>query len=142
MRALVILILALLTFVPTPVVVPGDPFIFDPALCPSPAMLAVVVPVGGSYAGSLDVYERDGEGVVVTASKITVDSVPITIKDSTDPLGLAVIHTFNWGWAPTIDDIGLHYINVVVSDPLGAKDARTLVLLIKVNSPPVIVGCR
>ena len=137
-----ILILSALMFTPAPVVQPGDPFIFDPAQCPSPAMKTVVIQIGTTYSGELDVYEPDGEAVTVTASKISVDGTPITVKDTTDPLGLAVTHTFSWSWSPTTDDIGLHYVNVEVSDPHGAKDARTLVLLIKVNSPPVITGCR
>lgn len=141
-KLLALLTLCLLTFTPAPVVVPGVPFIFDPNSCPSDAMLAVIIPVGTAYAGSLDVYEADGEAVVVTASDITIDAVPITIKDPNDPLGLAVTHTFNWGWTPVSADIGLHYIDVEVADPHGAKDSRTLVLLIKVNSPPVITGCR
>ena len=137
-----ILIMCSLTFVPAPVVQPGDPFIFDPALCPSPAMKALVIAVGSTYNGQLDVYEPDGEMVTVTASKITINASPITLKDPADPLGLAVEHTFDWYWTPTTADIGLHYVNVEVSDPHGAKDARTIVLLIKVNSPPVITGCR
>jgi len=131
-----------LVFTPAPVTRPWDPFIFDPALCPSPAMLALVIPVGTAYNGQLDIYEPDGEAVTVTASKITVDVTPVTVKDSTDVLGLAVTHTFSWSWSPAASDIGLHYVNVEVADPHGAKDARTLVLLIKVNSPPVITGCR
>ena len=105
-------------------------------------MVAVVIPVGTVYNRELDGYEPDGEDVVVTANKITVDVVPVTVKDNTDPLGLAVTHTFSWSWSPVEDDIGLHYVEVEVSDPHGAKDARTMVLLIKVNSPPVITGCR
>ena len=142
MKILALLIMCTLIFTPAPVLSPGDPFIFDPALCPSPAMLAVVVPVGSTYAGKLDVYEPDGEDVTVLASRIAVDSIPTTVSDPADPLGLAVTHTFSWSYSPVTDDIGLHYVEVEVADPHGAKDARTLVLLIKVNSPPVITGCR
>jgi len=142
MKILSLLIMLSLVFTPAPVTRPGDPFIFDPALCPSPAMLALVIPVGTAYNGQLDIYEPDGEDVTVTASKIAINASPITLKDPSDPLGLAVEHTFDWSWSPVTTDIGLHYINVEVADPHGAKDARTLVLLIKVNSPPVITGCR
>jgi len=129
-------------FTPAPVVLPGDPFVFDPNQCLSPPMLAVAIPVGSTYDGQLEVYEPDGEPVTVLANKITVVGEPVTVKDVGDPLGLAVIHTFTWSWSPAAADIGLHYINVNVADPHGASDVRTLVLLIKVNQPPVIVGCR
>lgn len=141
-KMLTVLILSLLMFTPAPVVLSGDPFIFDPSQCPSSPMLAVVIPVGVEYSGQLEVYEPDGEPVTIVADKVTVNSVPITVSDANDPLGLAVTHTFTWSWSPTVVDIGLHYINVNVADPLGASDDRTLVLLIKVNQPPVIVGCR
>ena len=141
LKTAVILTMMALMFTPAPVIDPGDPFNWDVNNCLSPPMKALIIPVGTTYAGSLDVYEPDGEDVVVMANKITVDAIPITVKDNTDPLGLAVTHTFNWGWTPTTADIGVHYINIQVSDPLGASDARTIVLLIKVNQPPVITGC-
>ena len=142
LKTAVILMMAAMMFTPAPVILPGDPFNWDPASCPSSPMRALIIPVGTTYAGSLEVYEPDGESVTVLANKITVDAIPITTKDPADPLGLAVTHTFNWGWTPAMADVGVHYINVQVSDPLGASDARTIVLLIKVNQPPVIIGCR
>jgi len=151
-KMLTILVLAAVMFAPAPVIQPGDPFVFDPNHCPSPAMLAVVIPVGVPYSGQLEVYEPDGELVTVVVSEdtgngvpvsqITVDDIPVTVKDTDDPLGLAVIHTFTWDWTPTMADIGLHYINVNVVDPHGAADDRTIVLLVKVNQPPIITGCR
>lgn len=141
-KLLVTLILSLLMFTPAPVIAPGNPFTFDPNQCPSPVMLAVVIPVGTTHSGELEVYEPDGELVTVLVDKVTVSSVPTTVKDPNDPLGLAVTHTFAWDWSPTTADIGLHYINVNVADPHSASDDRTMVLLIKVNQPPVIVGCR
>ena len=141
-RLLTAFILSSLLFVPAPVVDSGDPFIFDPNECDSPVMGAFVIPMGVTKTGILEVYEPDGEDVVVTAGKIVVSSVPTTVKDGDDPLGLAVIHTFGWSWTPGEGDLGLHYVTVKVEDSHGASDERTLVLLIKVNKPPVIVGCR
>ena len=141
LKTAVIIMMSVIMFTPAPVIQPGDPFNWDINSCLSLPMKALIIPVGTTYAGSLEVYEPDGESVTVLANKITVDVMPITVKDNADPLGLAVTHTFNWGWTPTADDIGVHYINVEVSDPFGASDARTIVLLIKVNQPPVITGC-
>lgn len=137
-----ITLVLLLSYTPAPVVQPGDPFVFDPNSCPSPAMGAFVVPVGTTYNGEFDVYESDGENVTVTADKIRIGQFPVTVNDPNDPLGLAVKHTYKWWWSPQIADVGLHYVNVTVTDIYNAKDERTIVLLAKENKPPVFTGCR
>lgn len=128
---------------PYPVLLPENaPFAFDPAQCTTPAMFAVVIPVGRTYNGQFDVSCEDGDSVVVTANKITIDAVPSTIVDPGDPKKVARIHTYNWSWTPTALDVGEHYVNVVVTDPDGMQDARTIALYIIIPTPPVITGCR
>jgi len=145
-KLLTVLILSLLMFTPAPEVLPGDPFIFDPAMCSSPAMLAVVIPVGVTHNGELDVGEEDGEDITFVTSMITIDPIGVTVPDTSDSrFPNAVLHTHKWTWTPDIADVGLNYINVKVMDSWGASDPnsiRTIVVLVKVNQPPVIVGCR
>lgn len=134
---------------PAPPLDPNDvPFVYDPNLCPSEPISALVLPVGIGYIGQLKVTEPDGEPVSIIFSKsgdeasgIVVDEVPYyDIKDPNDDLGMARKYHFNWYWTP--DVLGVHYVNVRVSDPYGAVDERTMVILVKENQPPVITGCR
>jgi len=140
------LLLSLLMFTPAPEINPGEPFVFDPALCPSSAMLAVIIPVGVTHNGELDVGEEDGESITFATSLITIDPIGVTVLDTSDPrFPNAVVHTHKWTWTPDITNVGLNYINVKVMDSWGASDPnsiRTIVVLVKVNRPPVIVGCR
>ena len=142
-KILTSLVLSLLMFAPAPIIQPGEPFIFDPNQCPSPPMRALVIPPGFTYVGELDVYDGDGDPVTISANKITVALQPKTsVKDPNDVLGLAVLHTFDWSWTPTLVDVGIHYIDIGISDPHEPGQSRTIVLLIKINQPPVIISCR
>jgi len=130
-------------FTPAPVVLPGDPFIFDPALCPSSAMLAVVVRPGVPYHGEIDAYDKDANVIIfTTSSRIVVDPNPISeIKDPNDPLGLCVKRTYKYIYTPPATE-GIENENVGVKDKDSIGLNRTIVFLVKIPEPPVIVGCR
>ena len=148
------LILCVLMFsyqpTPSPPLDPNDvPFIYDPNQCPSEPMIALIIRVGSAHVGEIKVTEPDGDPVTISLmngdseSGIIVDSNPYyNEKDPNDPLGMARIYRFTWRWTPAIDDAGLHYINVRVSDQYYAFDERTMIVLVKENRPPVITGCK
>ena len=131
---------------PSPPLDPNDvPFIYDPNLCVNEPMAALIIRVGSAHVGEIKVNEPDGDPVVVRlfSEDATVGSTPYyDVKDPNDPLGMGRIYHFQWSWAPTASDVGLHYISVRVSDPYGAFDERTIIVLVKENRPPVITGCR
>lgn len=146
--AVVSLMLCLLLFAyeptPAPPVDPNEsPFIFDPNQCVSVPMVALIIQAGSTHIGEIKVIEPDGDVVTITANNIMIDSIPFhNAKDPNDVLGLGRIYHFRWEWVTTIDDIGLHYINIRVSDNYNAFDERTMVILVKENRPPVITGCK
>ena len=131
-----------------PVLNPADAvFPFDPNLCPSPAIRAVVIYVGVTYNGQMVVTEPEGEKVKFTAAKITIYPNPVSSvidandQDPTD--GLAMIFTYDWSWTPTLADAGINYINVKVADPIGGpkhEDERTFVLLVVENLGPAFTN--
>ena len=131
---------------PAPSLDPNDaPFIYDPNQCLSEPMIALIIRIGDTHNGEIEVTEPDGDPVTITldVNNITVDTVPYyNEKDPNDPLGMARIYRYEWSWTPTVDDIGLHYVNVKVSDPYNAFNERTMIILVKENRPPVITGCR
>lgn len=144
------LVLCLLLFgyqpAPSPSLDPNDVlFIYDPNLCLSEPMIALIIQVGSTHVGEIKVNEPDGDPVTVTldVNDIVVGSSPYyDVKDPNDPLGMGRIYCFQWSWTPTVSDIGLHYVNVKVSDQYDAFDERTMIVLIKENQPPVITGCK
>ena len=135
---------------PSPPLDPNDvPFIYDPNQCPSDPMIALIIKVGSTHIGQIKVNEPDGDPVTISLitgdedSGIIIESDPFyDAKDPNDPLKMGRIYRFEWQWTPTINDIGLHYINVRVSDQYDAFDERTMIILVKENQPPVITGCR
>ena len=135
---------------PSPPLDPNDvPFIYDPNQCPSDPMIALIIQIGSTYIGEIKVTEPDGDPVTISLitgdedSGIIIESDPFyDVKDPNDELGMARIYRFEWRWMPTIYDIGLHYVNVRVSDQYDAFDERTMIVLVKENRPPVITGCR
>jgi len=135
---------------PSPPLDPNDvPFIYDPNQCLSEPMIALIIRIGSAHVGEIKVIEPDGDPVTVSLmtgdneSGIIVDSNPFyNVKDPNDPLGIARIYRFTWRWTPAMDDEGLHYVNVRVSDQYDAFDERTMIVLVKENRPPVITGCR
>lgn len=149
-RAVVILILSTLLFgfqpTPAPPLDPNDaPFIYDPNQCLSEPMIALIIRVGETHTGEIKITEPDGDPVTISldVNDVIVSSYPYyDAKDPNDPLGMARIYHYEWSWTPTIDDVGLHYINIRVSDQYDAFDERTMIVLVKENQPPVITGCR
>ena len=146
------LVLCLLTIgydyqpAPSPPLDPNNvPFIYDPNQCLSEPMIALVIRVGTTHTGEIKVNEPDGDPVTITldVNDIVINTYPYyDVKDPNDPLGMARIYRYEWNWTPTINDAGLHYVNVKVSDPYDAYDERTMIVLVKENRPPVITGCR
>lgn len=159
---IVILILCALLFgyqpAPIPPLDPNDvPFVYDPNQCPSEPMIALVIRVNSTHVGDIRVTEEDGDPVLVSLVVGSVSGIEVPYvddkgfsiptsdkKDPNDPSGMARIYHFQWQWTPTIDDVGLHYINVYVDDQYlyNNFDERTMIILVKENRPPVITGCR
>lgn len=144
--AVLILSTMLFAYSPTPAPPLSDaPFIYDPNQCLSEPMIALIIRVGETYGGEIKITEPDGDPVTISLdfNDIVVNSTPYyNIKDPNDPLGMARIYLYEWSWTPTVDNMGLHYINVRVSDQYSAFDERTMIILVKENRPPVITGCR
>ena len=131
---------------PSPPLDPNDvPFIYDPNQCLSEPMIALIIRVGSTHVGEIKVNEPDGDPVTITldVNDIVVGSSPYyDVKDPNDPLGMGRIYRFQWSWTPTVNNVGLHYVNVKVADSYDAYDERTMIVLVKENRPPVITGCR
>jgi len=144
--AITILSLMLLSYQPTPAPsLDYVPFAYDPNQCLSEPMIALIIRVGATHTGEIKVTEPDGDPVTITldVNDIVVNSTPYyDAKDPNDPLGMARIYRYEWSWTPTLNDVGLHYVNVKVSDQYEAFDERTMIVLVKENQPPVITGCR
>lgn len=150
--AITSLILCMLLFsyepAPSPPLDPNDvPFIYDPNQCLSEPMIALIIRVGELHTGELKVTEPDGDPVtiILDVNNVIVGSIPTSVvKDPNDPEGIAIIYYYEWSWAPTAADVGLHYINIYVTDPytVDNSDERTMIILVKENRPPVITGCR
>jgi len=133
---------------PTPASVldPNDvPFIYDINQCSSEPIVALIIPVGLVSTGNIEIIEPDGDSVYISlgyGTGITIASEPYyNEKDPNDPLGMARIYRYEWNWTPTSENIGLHYINIHVSDQYEAFDERTMIILVKENKAPVITGC-
>ena len=121
------------------------PFNYDPNLCLSEPFGYAVIPAGTTYENHFKVTEPEGEPVtisVTTGQNIVIEPKPYFKRyDPNDSLGISRIYRYRWRWTTTENDIGLHYVNIRVTDPEGAYDERTFLVLVKANHPPVIMGC-
>ncbi len=133
---------------PRPPVLDPDtvPFHYDPNLCLSEPLGYAVIPAGTTYKNHFKVTEPEGSPVTIsitTGQNIIIESRPYENRfDPNDSLGKCKIYRYRWHWATTPNDIGLHYVNVRVTDAGGAYDERTfLVLVTEKQAPTGIVGC-
>ena len=123
------------------------PFSYDPNLCPSEPLGYAVIPAGTTYENNFKITEPEGEPVTIsitTGQNIVIEPRPYFNRyDPNDPLGISKIYRYRWQWKTTRKDIGLHYINIRVTDSGGAYDERTFLVLVKENPPPAgIMGCQ
>ena len=122
------------------------PFNYDPNLCLSEPLGYAVIRAGTTYENHFKVTEPEGESVtisVTTGQNIVIESKPyFNLYDPNDSLGMSKIYRYRWHWTTTPNDIGLHYVNIRVTDPGGAYDERTFLVLVKEHQPPAgIMGC-
>ena len=122
------------------------PFHYDPNLCQSEPLGYAVIIAGTTYTDNFKVTEHEGSPVsifITTGQNIVVEPKPyVKLFDPNDPTGKRKIYRYRWRWATTANDIGLHYVNIRVSDTVGAYDERTFLILVKENQPPEgMVGC-
>ncbi len=113
------------------------PFNYDPDLCIGEPLGYAVIPAGTTYENHFKVTEPDGDSVTIsitTDQDIVIESRPyFNLYDPNDSLGIRKIYCYRWYWTTTQNDIGLHYINIRVTDPGGAYDERTFLVLVKEN---------
>ena len=133
---------------PRPPVLDPDtvPFHYDPNLCQSEPLDYAVITAGTTYKDDFKVTEPEGNPVILSITSgqnIVIESKPISkLFEPNDPTGRCKIYRYRWQWATTANDIGLHYVNVRVTDDGGAYDERTLLVLVKENQPPNgMMGC-
>ena len=133
---------------PRPPVLDPDtvPFPYDPNLCQSEPVGYAVITVGTTYRSDFKVTEPEGTPVnlsITTGQNIVIDTKPYAkLFEPKDPQGKCRIYRFRWSWATTTDDIGLHYVNVRVTNVSGAYDERTYLILVEKNLQPVgNMGC-
>ncbi len=122
------------------------PFNYDPNLCLSEPFGYAVIPAGTTYKNHFKVTEPEGEPVtisVTTGQNIVIEPKPyFKLYDPNDSLAISRIYRYRWHWTTTRNDIGLHYVNILVTDPGGVYDERTFLILVKENQPPAgILGC-
>ena len=122
------------------------PFSYDPNLCLGEPLGYAVIPAGTIYKNNVRVTEYEGEPVTVSITsgqKIVIEPRPYFNRhDPNDPLGISKIYRYRWHWKTTRNDMGLHYVNIRVTDPGGAYDERTfLVLVMEHQQPTGIMGC-
>ena len=122
------------------------PFSYDPNLCLSEPLGYAVIPAGTIYKNNFKVTEPEGEPVTISITsgqKIVIEPRPYFNRhDPNDPLGISKIYRYRWHWKTTRNDIGLHYVNIRVTDHGGAYDERTFLVLVKEHQPPAgIMGC-
>jgi len=121
------------------------PFNYDPNLCLSEPFGYAVIPAGTTYENHFKVTEPEGELVtisVTTGQNIVIEAKPyFNLYDPNDSLGISRKYRYRWHWTTTGNDIGLHYVNIRVTDSGGAYDERTFLILVKANQPPAILGC-
>ncbi len=133
---------------PRPPVLDPDtvPFHYDPNLCQSEPLGFAVIAAGTTYKNNFKVTEPEGSPVTIsitTGQNIVIEPKPyVNLFDPNDSLGKRKIYRYRWRWSTTANDIGLHYVNIRVSDAGGAYDERTFLVLVKENQPPAgIMGC-
>jgi hypothetical protein len=122
------------------------PFSYDPNLCLSEPLGYAVIPAGTTYTNNFKATEPEGKPATIsitTGQNIVIESKPYENRfDPNDPQGKCKIYRYRWRWATTPNDIGLHYVNVRLTDAGGAYDERTFLVLVKENQPPAgIMGC-
>jgi len=122
------------------------PFSYDPNLCLSEPLGYAVIPAGTTYKNNFKATEPEGKPVTIsitTGQNIVIESNPYENRfDPNDPEGKCKIYRYRWHWATTPNDIGLHYVNVRLTDADGAYDERTFLVLVTENQPPAgIMGC-
>jgi hypothetical protein len=139
MKMIVAILLSALTFIPAPEIQPGDPFDFDPALCPSSPVKAIIVRTNVVYNGEIDAYDKDGDDITFVTNKIVIDPNYVNeVADPNDPQSKK--RTYKYTYLAVVD--GLHYENVAIADKYESGQPRTIVFLSVTNTPPVISGCR
>ncbi len=134
---------------PRPPVLDPDtvPFHYDPNLCKSQPLGYAVIIAGTTYKDDFKVTEPEGNPVTISITSgqnIVIEPNPYAkLFEPNDPQGKCKIYHFRWHWATTPNDIGLHYVNVRVTDSGGAYDERTFLALVKVNQPlDGMIGCQ
>jgi len=90
----------------------------------------------------------NGEQLIIDVNAIDPDNDPISFSVTAKPVGLAI--NPNSGvinWTPTIEQLGLHYVDVVVRDypPEGSislSDSGTIVIQVyRTNEAPILFPC-
>jgi hypothetical protein len=68
-----------------------------------------------------------------------VDGDPLTFTSANLPTGMTVSTSGLISWTPTNDDVGVHSIRLIVTDPGGMADAFNWTLeVVNVNDPPTL----
>lgn len=120
-------------------------FNYDHNLCLSEPFGYAIIPVGSTYENNFMVTEPEGEPVTISVTSgqnIVIEPKPYFNRyDPNDSLGISRIYRYRWHWTTTRNDIGLHYVNFRVTDPRGAYDERTFLILVKEVQPSPIMGC-
>ncbi len=134
---------------PRPPVLDPDtvPFHYDLNLCKSQPLGYAVIIAGTTYKDDFKVTEPEGNPVTISITSgqnIVIEPNPYAkLFEPNDPQGKCKIYHFRWHWATTPNDIGLHYVNVRVTDSGGAYDERTFLALVKANQPlDGMIGCQ
>jgi hypothetical protein len=122
------------------------PFPYDPNLCKSEPVGYAVIAAGTTYKSDFKVTEPEGTPVtlsITTGQNIVIETNPYAkLFEPNDPQGKCRIYRFRWSWATTSNDIGLHYVNVRVTNVSGAYDERTYLILVEKNLRPTGgMGC-
>ena len=122
------------------------PFPYDPNLCQSEPVGYAVIAAGTTYKSDFKVTEPEGTTVtlsITTGQNIVIEPKPYAkLFEPNDPQGKCKIYRFRWRWETTADDIGLHYVNVRVTNASGAYDERTYLILVENNLRPTgTMGC-
>lgn len=113
------------------------PFNYDPNLCVGEPLGYAVIPAGTTYENHFKVTEPEGDPITIsitTGQNIVIEPRPyFNLYDPNDLLGIRKKYRYRWHWTTTQNDIGLHYVNIRVTDPGGAYDERTFLALVTEN---------